>query len=372
MYYIPARPGDTIDQIDTPALMIDLDAFDRNLRKMAAFSAAAGIRLRPHAKTHRCSIIARKQIELGSVGQCCQKVGEAEALVHGGIKDVLVTNEVLDPHKLRRLAALARHASIALCFDAPEQVHAASLAAREFDVEFGALVEIDLGMWRCGVAPGEAAADLAAMIAAAPSLKFLGLQAYEGRAQHLEGYAERENAIARASDAVRLSVNAIAARGLTCSVIGGGGTGTYAFEGQSKLWTELQCGSYIFMDSEYSGIQGADGQPYADFEQSLFVLSTVMSVAGQGRAIVDAGLKSYTLEKGLPGIYGQPHARLVAASDEHGTVALGAGPMLPLGAKLKLIPSHCDPTVNLHDVYVCTRNGRVEAIWPIGARGASS
>jgi len=372
MQHVSARIGDPITEIDTPALILDLDAFERNLAKMAAFAQAAGIGLRPHAKTHRCPTVALKQAEHGAVGQCCQKVGEAEVLVSAGIKDVQVTNQVVDLRKLRRLAALAKDAKVSLCFDDPEQVKLAAQAAGELGVQLGGFVEIDLGMWRCGVAPGDAAADLAEMIAAAPGLTFTGLQAYQGRAQHLKGYAERESAIDRAAQSVQLTINAIEARGLKCRTIGGGGTGTYAFESRSKLWTELQCGSYIFMDGEYAAIDGRDGGSYAEFEQSLFVLASVMSVAGQGRAIVDAGLKSYSLEKGLPTIHGQVGAKAVAVSDEHGTLALGPGVHLPLGTRLKLVPSHCDPTVNLHDAYVCVRNDRVEAIWPIAARGASS
>jgi 3-hydroxy-D-aspartate aldolase len=372
MNFVPARVGDAIAEIDTPALILDLDAFERNMKKMARFADTAGVRLRPHAKTHRCAPIALRQIEMGAVGQCCQKVGEAEALVRGGVRDVLVSNQVLDIGKLRRLAALAKNATVALCFDAVEQVDAASQAAQEFGVKLGALVEIDMGMWRCGVAPGEAAATLAKHIAASPGLNFLGLQAYEGKAQHVQAYEDRAKAIDEAAAAVRLSVEAIERQGLTCSVIAGGGTGTYMFEGMSRLWTELQCGSYIFMDGEYSAITGSDGEPYDEFEQSLFILSTVMSVAGPGRVILDAGLKSYTLEKGLPLIHGRKDARLVAASDEHGTVLLAPGAVIPLGTKVKLAPSHCDPTVNLHDAYICIRDGHVEAVWPVSARGASS
>ncbi|MCW5237560.1 DSD1 family PLP-dependent enzyme [Verminephrobacter eiseniae] len=372
MNFVPTRIGDAVTEIDTPALIVDLDAFERNMKKMAAFANLAGIRLRPHAKTHRCAAIALKQIQMGAVGQCCQKVGEAEALVRGGVRDVLVSNEVLDVRKLRRLAALAKSATISLCFDAIEQVDAASKAAQEFEVELGALVEIDLGMRRCGVVPGDAAAALAKYIEATPGLKFLGLQAYEGKAQHVREYADREKAIEAAATVVRLSIDAIKREGLRCQVITGGGTGTYMFEGLSRLWTELQCGSYIFMDGEYSAIAGNDGEPYAEFEQSLFVLTTVMSTAVSGRAIVDAGLKSYTLEKGLPAVHSHNGMRLVAASDEHGVIALDGGVVLPLGTTIKLAPSHCDPTVNLHDSYVCIRNGRVEALWPISARGASS
>src|ERR1700730_1210032 len=192
----PAAIGAAVADIETPALVIDLDAFDRNVAKMAGFARAAGVHVRPHAKTHKCAASARRQIAAGAVGQCVQKVGEAEALVRGGITDVLVSNQVIGERKLRRLAALARDATIALCFDSPEQVDAASRVARDFGVELGALVEIEVGMERCGVAPGRAAAALARQIADAPNLKFRGLQAYYGRAQHLPSYQGRVQAIA--------------------------------------------------------------------------------------------------------------------------------------------------------------------------------
>jgi 3-hydroxy-D-aspartate aldolase len=210
------------------------------------------------------------------------------------------------------------------------------------------------------------------VIEAEPGLKFMGLQAYEGRAQHLNSYSERKTAIEKAAQSTRISIDAIVARGLACQIVGGGGTGTYTFEGGAKLWTELQCGSYIFMDGEYSAIAGKNGGPYADFEQSLFVLATVMSIAGEGRAVVDAGLKSYTLEKGLPNIFDQINAKIVSVSDEHGTLVFEGERRLSLGAKLKLVPSHCDPTVNLHDTFVCVRGNRVKALWPINARGCSA
>jgi 3-hydroxy-D-aspartate aldolase len=368
----PARIGAAIDAIDTPALIVDLDAFEHNLRAMASFARSAGVRLRPHAKTHKCPTIARMQVAAGAVGQCCQKVGEAEALVRGGIRDVLVSNEIVGTHKLSRLAALATDAAIGLCFDSAEQVDAASRAARDFGVELGALVEIEVGMERCGVGAGQPAADLARRIADAPGLKFRGLQAYHGAAQHLPTLAERRRAIQGAADAVRASIAALQRAGLACEFVSGAGTGTYRMEGMSGLWNELQAGSYLFMDTEYARIGDADGGHYADFRHSLFVLSTVMSVPAADRAIVDAGLKSYSGEKGPPWVHARDDIAVVGMSDEHGKLHLGAkAQRLRLGDKLMLIPGHCDPTINLHDEYVVVRNGRVEALWPITARGAS-
>ena len=373
MNMIPAAIGAPIDEIDTPALIVDLDAFEHNLDKMAAFARDAGVRLRPHAKTHKCPTIARKQIQAGAVGQCCQKVGEAEALVQGGIRDVLVSNEVVGMGKLRRLAALATEATIGLCFDAPEQVAQASRAATEMGVTFGGLVEIEVGMQRCGVATPQGAAELAAQIANAPGLTFRGLQAYHGTAQHMATLALRQQAIARAADAVRATIDRLQDAGLACEVICGAGTGTFRMEGGSGLWNELQVGSYVFMDTEYARIGGEDGQRYREFRHSLFVLATVMSAPAADRAIVDAGLKSYTAEKGLPWVHMREDLEVVGASDEHGKIRLPAGaPPLRLGDKVLLIPGHCDPTVNLHDWYVAVRGGRVESLWPISARGAST
>jgi 3-hydroxy-D-aspartate aldolase len=293
--------------------------------------------------------------------------------VRGGIRDVLVSNEVVGMKKLRRLAALATEARIGLCFDDAGTVGAASRAAAEVGVELDALVEIEVGMERCGVAAGEPARALARRIADAPGLRFRGLQAYHGSAQHLRTLAEREQAIAGAANAVRATIAALDRDGLACAVVCGAGTGTFALEGASGLWNELQAGSYVFMDTEYARIEGRDGGPHADFEHSLFVLASVMSVPGRDRAIVDAGLKSYSAEKGPPWVHGRPGVEVVGISDEHGKLALGPdAARLRLGDRVMLIPGHCDPTVNLHDWYVGVRHGRVEALWPITARGASS
>jgi D-serine deaminase-like pyridoxal phosphate-dependent protein len=369
----PACIGAHVDEIETPALVIDLDAFERNLRKMSNFASEHDVRLRPHAKTHKCPTIAHKQIAAGAVGQCCQKVGEAEALVRGGVRDVLVSNEVVGAYKLRRLAALAHEATVALCFDAPDQVAAASRAAAEAGVTLGGLVEIEVGMQRCGVATPAAACDLARHIADAPNLVFRGLQAYQGMAQHLATWEERRTAIDRATQIVRATVDNLYDADLDCAIVGGAGTGTFRMEGTSGVWNELQAGSYLFMDTEYARIGGEGGGRYDEFSHSLFVLATVMSTPTADRAIVDAGLKSYSAEKGLPWVHACPGLEVSGVSDEHGKIEIGPGARQPrLGDKLMLIPGHCDPTINLHDWYVCVRNGCVEALWPITARGAST
>lgn len=373
MPFPPARIGALVAEIDTPALVVDLDAFEHNLRKLAEFGRKAGVRLRPHAKTHKCPAIALKQIALGAVGQCCQKVGEAEALVRGGVKDVLLSNEVVGLHKLRRLAALAKDATVALCFDAAEQVEATGAVARDFDVELGGLVEIEVGMQRCGVPPGEPTLELARLIGKTPGLRFRGLQAYHGSAQHLPSFVEREKAIQTAAGAVRQAVDLLQRNGIACEFVTGAGTGTHEIEAASGLWNEIQAGSYIFMDTDYARIGGRNSNRFSDFEHSLFVLATVMSVPAADRAIVDAGLKSYSAEKGPPWVHGLADVETVGVSDEHGKLKVGPkAKTLSRGDKVMLIPGHCDPTVNLHDWYVGIRDGRVEALWPITARGAST
>ena len=368
----PAKIGATIDEIDTPALIVDLDAFDRNIAKMASYVASKNIALRAHAKTHKSSAVAHKQMTAGAVGQCVQKVGEAEALVKGGIRDVLVTNQIVGAEKLNRLAKLAHHAAIGLCFDDPQQIRAASDAATKEGVTLAGYVEIDTGMARCGVKPGASAAELAQLIAESKGLSFKGIQAYHGSAQHLPTAAERRAAIAQAIVFVTETQDALSRIGLVAHSVTGAGTGTFRLEAESGIYTELQAGSYAFMDVDYAVIKDDSGHDYSEFEHSLFVLSTIMSVAGDHWVVADAGLKSYSGEKGPPRIHQWPGLSVVSLSDEHGKIDVAPGAKSPaLGEKLFLIPGHCDPTINLHNWYVGVRNGRVEEIWDIDARGAS-
>ena len=371
----PAQPGQSFAEIDTPALVLDLDAFERNLVAMAAFAEAHGIRLRPHAKTHKSPDIALRQIAHGAVGQCCQKVSEAEILVAGGVGDVLVTNEIASPAKLDRLAQLARTAKIGLCVDHPDGVRDAAEAAARHDVVLDVMVEIDVGGRRCGVAPGEGAVRIAEAIARSNTLRFAGLQAYHGAAQHMRSIDERREAIERAGLAARNTVERLSQAGLDCPVVSGAGTGTFELETQSGIWNELQCGSYIFMDADYARNRQADGSPFRSFEHALFILAQVMSKPVPDRAIVDAGHKAVAIDSGMPLPFRRDGAIYTKPSDEHG-ILTGEPIALPhRGDRLLLIPGHCDPTVNLHDWYVCVRglhgpDAHVEAVWPVAARGA--
>jgi len=367
----PAEIGMPLDEVDTPALLLDLEAFERNLARMARAAATAGVRLRPHSKSHKCPVIALRQMAHGAVGVCCQKVGEAEAMVHGGVPDVLVTNEIVGGKKLARLAALATHARVSVCADNPEHVAALSQAAVAYGVTLPVLVEVNVGADRCGVEPGEPAVALAAQIAASPGLRFRGLQAYQGRAQHIREFAKRREAIQAAAEKIRRTAELLRHVGLPCELITGAGTGTYCFEAATGLWNELQSGSYIFMDVDYLKNLQADGREGSEFEPSLFILATVMSCPTKDWVVVDAGHKALTVDAGMPWVVGMPDVEYVRAADEHGKLTLrDPGRSVPIGTKLRLIPGHCDPTVNLYDWYVGYRGERVEALWPITARGA--
>ncbi|MFN7001373.1 MAG: alanine racemase, partial [Elioraea tepidiphila] len=284
----PALPGDAEDAIDTPALLLDLDAFEANLDTMARLLAGTRAKLRPHAKTHKSATVARMQIARGAVGQCVQKVGEAEALAWGGIGDILVSNEVVGPAKLRRLAGLTKLAHVAVCVDDAEQVWALEQAAEALGTRIETLVEIDVGMGRCGVEPGPPAVALAERIAHSRHLGFAGLQAYHGRAQHKRSAEERHAAIAAAADATRRTVEQLAQRGLHCRIVGGAGTGTFEEEVASGIWNEIQAGSYAFMDADYARNLDAHGRPVSTFRHALFVLATVLSTPRPGVAVLDA------------------------------------------------------------------------------------
>lgn len=362
----PAEPGMSVDDIDTPALVLDLDAFDANLDLMAKFAAGAGVKVRPHAKTHKSPVIAKLQIARGAVGQCVQKVAEAEILAWGGVANILVSNEVVSARKLARLAALSRIAEVAVCVDAEDGVRRLEAAAESAGHRLTALVEIDVGSARCGVAPGPEAIALAQMIAASRHLRFGGLQAYHGSAQHRRSPEERRASIAEAASAVAALVEGLRKQKLDCAIVGGAGTGTFDLEAKSGIYTELQVGSYIFMDADYGR-----NQPAPPFRQALFVLSSVMSAARPGVAVIDAGHKAVAVDSGLPLVWNRPGAAYVGASDEHGTLALDpkSEPMR-LGERVWLAPGHCDPTVDRHDWYVGVRGSRVECLWPVAARGA--
>jgi D-serine deaminase-like pyridoxal phosphate-dependent protein len=367
MQRCPANVGDGVADVETPALVVDLDILESNLDLMAAKVRASGLRLRPHAKSHKCPSLAAMQVARGAVGICCQKTDEAAAFVDAGITDILVTNEVIAPAKLARLATLARRARIGVLCDDARAVAELSRAAHAAEVDLDVYVEVDVGAHRCGVLPGAPAAALARAIADAPGLRFAGLHCYQGAAQHLRTPDERRGAIDAAAQAAIATRDACAAQQLAVDRITGAGTGTFEYEMASGVWNELQPGSYPFMDADYARNGTAPGA--LRFAQSLHVLTTVMSTPSAERAICDAGLKSMSFDSGLPLVAQRAGLAYVKASDEHGVLqADPAHPPAGWGERLRLIPGHCDPTVNLYDWLVGLRGDRVETVWPI-ARG---
>ena len=368
---IPASVGMPLDEVCTPALIVDLDAFESNAALLRHRLESAGVRLRAHAKTHKSVDIARYQVERGGAcGICCQKVAEAEIMVAGGIGDVLVSNQVVDRGKIDRLARLAQRARILVCVDDAGNVDDLSAAAARHGAKLECLVEIDTGANRCGVAPGQAAVAIAQKIDAAPGLSFAGLQAYQGAAQHIRDFDARRRAIEDSTRLARETVGALRDAGLECAIVAGAGTGSYVFESASGLYNEMQCGSYVFMDADYQRVLDVDGAPIAEFANSLFVWTSVMSVARPGFAVCDAGLKVMSAESGLPRVFGEEGIEYVNISDEHGVLS-DPSDRLRLGDRLRLVPGHCDPTCNLHDWYVGIRGQRVECLWPVSARGKS-
>lgn len=371
-YNVPATVGMDEADIQTPCLILDLDALERNVKKMGDYAKAHNMRHRSHGKMHKSVDVQNLQEELGgAIGVCCQKVSEAEVFVRGGIKDVLVSNQVRNPAKIERLANLPKlGATITVCVDDVDNVAELSAAATKAGTELNCYIEIDCGAGRCGVTTTEAVVEIAKAIDAAENLKFTGIQAYQGAMQHMDSFSDRKAKTQIAIDQVQEAIDALTEIGLKPEFVSGGGTGSYYFESNSGVFNELQCGSYAFMDADYGRILDEDGNRIdaGEWENALFILTSVMSHAKTDKAIVDAGLKAQSVDSGLPFIYGRDDVEYVKCSDEHGVVSDPNG-VLEINEKLKLVPGHCDPTCNVHDFYIGVRNGKVETVWPVSARG---
>jgi D-serine deaminase-like pyridoxal phosphate-dependent protein len=355
--------------IDTPSLVLDLDIFETNLHTMQAFLRRHDIALRPHGKAHKCPEVALRQIAMGARGICVQKVSEAVPFIDTGVCDVHVSNEVVGESKLQLLAALTRRARMSVCVDNASNLRDLSRVMALHKTHIDVLVEIDVGSGRCGVRSPSAALDLALRAESLPGLRFVGLQAYYGAAQHLRGHAKREEACRAGAALAQACVKLLADHGCPCPIVTGGGTGSAEFDAAGGVYTEVQAGTYPFMDADYGDNEWAGS---LGLRNSLFLAATVMSVPAPDLIVLDVGLKSTTTECGPPRIHARPGLTYVAASDEHGIVRVaGDTPTPTLGEKILLIPSHCDPTFNLHDELVTIRGGVVEDIWPISARGLS-
>lgn len=354
-----ASAGTALEAVDTPALVIDLAALERNLDRMAAFAATTGKAIRPHAKTHKSPVVARMQLERGALGLCCAKLAEAEVFADAGIGPLHVTTEIAGESKIARLVALRRRTSVMVAVDDGDVADALNDAMAAAGLTLDVLVDVHVGQGRTGVEP-RGAAELAARVSGSSALRFRGIQAYEGHLQHIYAEAERRDAWRACADRMLEAHASIVADGLAVEIVSTAGTGTCAFAAALPEVTEVQPGSYPFMDRDYARVQGL---PY---ETALTVLSSVVSRQRGDTAVIDAGWKALSTDAGLPEVKGRPDLRYAPKGDEHGGIE---GARLTPGDRVELVPSHCDTTVNLYDEYVCVRNGVVEAVWPITARG---
>ena len=366
--YKPCQIGDSIEQVQTPSLILELDAFERNLDLLTR--SAGGLRVRPHAKSHKCPAIAKRQISKGAVGICCQKLSEAFVFAQAGIEDILVTNQVVGEGKLAKLAVLSQAIQLGVLVDDSQQVtdlaQAMSGRGRPVDV----YIEIEVGGQRCGANPSDAV-GLARQIETSDGLRFAGLHCYHGPAQHYRQDSQRRQAIQGAADVARRTIGLLEQAGIDVPCISGAGTGTFWLERDCGVYTEIQPGSYAFMDRDYADNVAASED--VRFEHALFIQTTVMSTSHEGFVVVDAGLKSMSVDSGMPRVHQQPSLVYARASDEHGVIETTQNQTdrPKLGDCLRLVPGHCDPTVNLYDDLVVVQGGHVVDIWPIAARGAS-
>ena len=358
------KPGTPVQNLDTPVLLLDLDTLQRNIARMARFFADKPAALRPHAKTHKCPQIALRQLEAGAIGITCAKIGEAEVMAQAGVRDILIANQVVGPLKIDRLTDLASSCDLIVAVDDPANVHALAQSCQAKGVSLRVLVEVDMGMHRCGVQPGDAALRLAGRVYDAPNLQFAGLLGYEGHLVMVADPQQRANKIRQAMIPLQETCQLLRSAGLPVQIVSGGGTGTYDVTGTCPPITEVEAGSYVLMDATYHKVR-------PEFEIALTVLSTVVSRPAPDRLVVDAGIKTMTQEFGWPQPLGVEGASIRKLSEEHGILELvdpGAVHLHP-GDKVRFVPSHCCTTVNLHDTFYVVQDDALVDRWPIAARG---
>ena len=359
-----------IEELDTPVLMVDAAAFERNIARMSTLAAEAGIAYRPHAKAHKSPHVAKLQMAAGAVGVCCAKLGEAEVMAEAGVGNILITTGVIGRSKVMRLINAAQQSHIAVVADDEGNIADLAAAAQTAGLKLHVLVEIDVGQGRCGVPPGPRAAELVRLIAGHQWLTFKGLQGYQGSVQMRASLEERSQAVRDALDRLNQSADLVRKAGIEIEVLTGGGTGTCVIDAALGGLTEIQPGSYIFMDTNYRAIEWQDA-PAPPFESALTVFAGVISRPAPNRVILDAGWKAISGDGGMPAAIDYPDAVFRFAGDEHGELTFAADSPLAVGDKVALMPSHCDTTVNLHDRFIVTRDGEVADVWEIAARGRS-
>jgi D-serine deaminase-like pyridoxal phosphate-dependent protein len=362
------------DDIPTPALLLDLDRFERNIARMAEHVRKAGKQLRPHAKTHKCPEIARRQVAAGALGVACAKLGEAEVMARAGISGLLITTETVSASSVQRLVRLCAEApDTMIVVDHADNVKDIARAAREDGVTVNVLVDIDVGGRRTGVGPGEPALALARAVVAESALRLRGLQGYAGQCAHVMGWKARREASLTAMTPLMETRARFEQAGLPVDIVAGGSTGTHDIDVELAGLTELQAGSYCVMDLDYRQIGGRDGAALTNFEMALTVIATVVSVPTAERAMVDAGFKSFATDRPFgPVAVERPGVTFSWAGDEHGRLTIVDADRRPrLGERIEFFPPHCDPTINLYDRIYALRGDRVDAVWEIAARGRS-
>ena len=363
--------------LNTPVLIVELDALDRNIARMAAFAEAHGLKLRPHAKTHKSPDIGRRQIAAGAIGLCCAKIGEAEVMADAGLAGLHITSPVVSPPAIARLTALHQRSEGLMCVvDDPANVRALGAAvATAGDAPLMVIIDIDPGIRRTGVPTPDAAVAVLDAIRAEPSLSYKGVQCYCGLQQHIAGFGERKAAMADRATFVRSVIAALSEAGGAPEIVTGGGTGTHRIDVALDLFTELQVGSYIFMDSQYLAcdLTGEDATAGSPFETSLMIDARVVSATGPAMVTLDAGFKAFATDADSPQIlHGAPEeAKFFFMGDEHGAVFSMTGTLPGLSDMVTLAAPHCDPTVNLYDTYHVMQGDTLRALWPIAARGRS-
>ena len=361
-------------KLQTPALVVDLDALEKNIAAMAAHAKAKGISLRPHAKTHKCAEIARRQIAAGALGICVAKLGEAEAMAEAGIDSILITSPVVSDGGIARLIALNGRVRelMAVCDNADVAKRLAD-AAKASGKKLKILIDIDPGLGRTGIRPGDGAIALVEQVAASGALEYAGLQCYAGQVQHMESPNERRDASLTALKEFGSLRDQLAARGLAPKILSGGGTGTFDIDPDARVLTELQVGSYVFMDRQYNDVWTKPGAR-PPFQTSLFVQTTIISANRDNLATTDAGFKSFATDAGSPEIAsGAPEgANYFFFGDEQGGIFYAGEQKLRPGDSVVCVVPHCDPTVNLYDRIHAVRGQKLEAVWPVEARGRSA
>lgn len=355
--------GMNVTDIDTPALCLDIEIVEANIKRMAGYFQDSPMRLRPHAKTHKSPMLAQMQMAAGAIGITCAKLGEAEVMATAGLKDLLIANQIVGPVKIARLVNLASYTEVMVAVDNADNVADLNEAAEAKGVRLRVLIEVDIGFHRCGVTPGQATLDLARKVVASPGLRFEGLMGYEGHRVFIEDVEERKQKTEDDLELLIETVELLHRDGIPVKIVSSGGTGTYFITGTYPGITEIQVGSYITMDSQYRQDVGID------FDYGLTLLATVISTRGEDHAINDAGLKTVTRDFGLPIVIDPPGWEITDLSEEHGYLHRLDGPPLKVGDKVVIVPNHGCTTINLHDNYHVIRRGILEAVWPIAGRG---